>query len=146
VGRTAYSGGSRAIQLRREGDHTTAEELWFTSRMRVHFGSVIRVGDRVYGSSGDFGPAFLVALDLTEGEVLWQDRSFAKSNLVYAGGKVVLLDEDGTLALTRFGNDGLEVLGRTPLFGSLSWTVPTLAGTTLFARSREEIVAVDLGG
>jgi len=145
---SAYSGGSRAIQLHGpdgESSDTRAEELWFTSRMRVHFGTVIRVDDRVYGSSGDFGPAFLVALDLTDGEVAWQDRGFAKANLVYADGKVVLLDEDGTLALARFGEDGLEVAGRASLFDSLSWTVPTLAGTTLFARDREEIAAVDLG-
>jgi hypothetical protein len=30
------------------------------------------------------------------------------------------------------------------LFDTVSWTVPTLSGTTLYARDREKIVALDL--
>lgn len=149
---SAYSGGSRAIRLSRPegGDgqplDTAAEELWFSSQMRVHFGSVVRLGDTVYGSSGDFGPAFFTALDVPSGEVLWRDRAFAKASYVHLGDRAVLLDEDGTLALVRFDENGLETLARTELFDSLSWTVPSLAGTRLYARNRERITAVELGG
>ena len=31
------------------------------------------------------------------------------------------------------------------VFDTPSWTVPTLVGTTLFARDREKIVALNLG-
>jgi len=31
------------------------------------------------------------------------------------------------------------------VFDSLSWTVPTLVGTKLYLRNREEILALDLG-
>ncbi len=33
------------------------------------------------------------------GNIVWQDRSFPKVNFVYADGKLILLDEDGVLAL-----------------------------------------------
>ena len=36
---SAYNGGSRVIRLTREGGKTTAEELWSTNRLRLHFGS-----------------------------------------------------------------------------------------------------------
>lgn len=142
---SAYSGGSRAIRLRRAGDTTEASELWFSSRMRVHIGTAIRSGDRVCGSSGDFGPAFLTCIDVQTGQLLWQDRSFAKASLIAAGDLFVLLDEEGSLALARLDDEGAAVLARTELFDSLSWTVPTLVGTRLYARNRVRIAALDLG-
>jgi hypothetical protein len=39
----------------------------------------------------------------------------------------------------------VTVLSRFKLFDTVSWTVPTLVGTTLYARDREKIVALDLG-
>ena len=57
----------------------------------------------------------------------------------------MILDEDGTLAIARPGSDGLDILARADVFDSRSWTVPTLIGTTLYARDLKEIVALDLG-
>ena len=67
--------------------------------MRVHIGTVIRLGDYAYASSGDFGPAFISAIDLKNGKIAWQDRSFARAQLLYADGKLIVLDEDGMLGL-----------------------------------------------
>ena len=142
---SAYSGGSRAMRLSRDVDGTVAEELWFTNRMRVHFGTIVRLGELAYGSSGDFGPAFLCALDVSTGEVLWQDRSFSKASFVYAGDRLVVLDEDGTLALAALGPEGVEIIDQTQIFDARAWTAPTLVGTRLYARNRREIVAFELG-
>ena len=76
---------------------------------------------------------------------MWQERGFARSSMLYADGKVILMDEDGDLALTRMTPDGMTVLGRTTIFQSTSWSAPTLVGTTLYARDREKIMALDLG-
>src|SRR4030095_11558308 len=122
---SAYNGGSRALRLTKQGERTKVEELWFTNRLRVMFANVLRIGDYIYGSSGDFGPAFLTALDVKKGEVAWQERGFGRSSLLYADGKVILLDEDGTLILARVTSKGLQVLSKAPLFDTVSWTVPT---------------------
>ncbi|MDX1383507.1 MAG: PQQ-binding-like beta-propeller repeat protein [Thermoanaerobaculia bacterium] len=143
---SAYDGGGRVLRLSGTGTDTRVEELWFSNQVRIHFGTAIRIGDTVYASSGDFGPAPMKAVDIATGDVLWQDRSFAKHSLVHADGKLVLLDEDGVLGLLRVDRDGVEVLARAQVFDSLSWTVPTLVGTKLYARNREEIVALELGG
>ena len=65
---SAYIAGSRAIRLTRVGGTTEVEELWFSSRLRFMFLNGIRVGDYVYGTSGDFGPAFMTAIDVRTGE------------------------------------------------------------------------------
>src|SRR4030095_14696552 len=100
---SAYDGGSRVLRLRRNGDQTKVEEVWFSSKMRVHYGDAIRLGDVVYGSSGDFGPAFFVAMDVASGKVLWQDRQLGRATQVAADGKLVLLDEQGVLAIATPG-------------------------------------------
>jgi len=142
---SAYNTGSRAIELHQSSGATTATEKWSSNRMRVHIGTAIRLGGYVYGSSGDFGPAFLAAVDMKSGTIAWQDRSFARAQLLYADGKLIILDEDGTLGLATVSPAGLKVLARAPILQHLSWTPPTLVGTHLFVRDRKTIAAFDLG-
>jgi len=141
---SAYSGGSRVLHLTRKDGKTIVRELWFSSRLRIHFGTAIRLGEFVYGSSGDFGPAFLAAVNIKTGQVAWQDRSFSRASLVYADGKVIVLDEDGQLALARVSPTGLQVLARADVLTRNAWTPPTLAGTRLFIRDRKTIRRIDL--
>jgi outer membrane protein assembly factor BamB len=142
---SAYKAGSRAIRLRQEGDQTLPEELWFNTRVRFMFLSSLRIGDTLYGTAGDFGPAFLTALDVKTGETLWQHRGFGRASLLHAGGKTIILDEDGDLALATLTPEGVTIHSEAKVFDTTSWTVPTLVGTTLYARDREKIVALDLG-
>ena len=141
---SAYSAGSRAIELHQSAGKTTATEKWFSNRMRVHIGTVMRLGDYVIGSSGDFGPSFLTAVDLKTGKTLWQDRSFARAQLLYADGKLIVLDEDGALGLATVSAQGLKVLARADVLANVAWTPPTLAGTTLYVRDRKNIAAFSL--
>lgn len=142
---TAYKGGSRALKLSRRKGKTSVEELWFTKRMRVHHGNVVRLDGMAYGFSGDFGPAFLTAIRVSDGEVAWRHRGFAKGTLLYADRKFIILDEDGTLALAVPGEKGIEVLAQAQPLEYNCWTVPSLVGDTLYVRSRKKIVAFDLG-
>lgn len=143
---SAYRAGSRAIQLKQEGAATHADELWFTNRVRFMFLNSIRIGDHVYGTTGDFGPAFLTALNIKTGQSAWQHRGFGRASLVYADGKAIIMDEDGDLALARLAPEGVTILAEAKkVFDTTSWTVPTLVGKTLYARDREKIVALNLG-
>ena len=142
---SAYNSGSRVLELHQQGGKTTVAERWFSRRMRVHFGSIIRLGDHVYASSGDFGPTFLMAVDIKTGDVAWQERAFAKSQLLYADGKFIILDEDGQLGLASMSPTGLTVLAKASVLQNISWTPPTLVGTTLYARDRRTAMALDLG-
>jgi outer membrane protein assembly factor BamB len=141
----AYDGGARLLRLTRQGGKTDANEVWFNTRMRVHFGNIVRTDSLIVGSSGDFGPAFLTALDPKSGEVLWQDRAFLKAHFIQADGKVIVFDEDGTLALATIASSGMKVLARASVASATSWTVPTLVGTRLYVRDRINIQALDLG-
>jgi outer membrane protein assembly factor BamB len=140
---SAYECGSRAMLLRQAGGKTAVKELWTNQRMRVHHGTILRLGDLVFGSNGG-GPAPLTAVNVKTGEVVWQDRAFPKATFVYADGKLILLDEDGQLALVRVSPQGMNVMAKAAVLESIAWTPPTLVDTNLYLRDRKMIVALDL--
>lgn len=141
----AYNSGTRALKLTKEDGKTVPEELWFSRKLRIMHGNAVRVGDYVYGTSGDFGTQLLTCLNIRTGEVAWRQRGFKKGNLVYGDGKLIILDEDGRLALANPTPDGLNVQSECKITEYQSWTVPTLVGKTLYVRDRKHIKAFDLG-
>jgi len=141
---SAYDSGSRVLKLSNKEGKTVPEELWYSRKMRVHHANAIPLGDYVYGSSGDFGPAFFMGVNVKTGEIAWRERGFAKSTCVYADGKLIILDEDGQLALATATPQGLTVHSKCKLTERYSWAAPTLVGAKLYLRDRKNILALDL--
>ncbi|HEY7496960.1 MAG TPA: PQQ-binding-like beta-propeller repeat protein [Vicinamibacterales bacterium] len=141
---SAYNGGSRVLKLARSNGRVSVQEVWANRRVRIHFGNAVRIGDNLYASNGDFGAAPFAAIDVKTGDIVWRDRSVARSTLIAAGDKLLILDEDGTLALATPTGTGLTVLAKAAVLDGRSWTVPALSGSTLYARNGKEIVALDL--
>jgi len=142
---SAYDSGSRAIRLNSDGGKTVPEELWYSRKVRMHHANPVRIGDYVYGSSGDFGPAFFFGLNIKTGDVAWRQRGFSKATCILADGKVILLDEDGQLAMATVSPEGMKVLAKAQVLERTAWAAPTLAGKTLYIRDRKQIMALDLG-
>lgn len=141
----AYNSGSRCIKLVMKDGKVATEELWFSKKMRIHHGNVILAGGYAYGSSGDFGPAFLMCADLLTGKLAWRERGFAKSTFLHGAGKLIILDQDGQLGLAEISPQGIKVRSRCKIAEPYAWAAPTLVGTILYVRDREHIMALDLG-
>jgi hypothetical protein len=67
------------------------------------------------------------------------------AQLLYADGKLLVLDEEEHLGLVWIGARGLQILGKAQILESIAWTPPTLIDTTLFVRDRKTIAAYSLG-
>ena len=132
------------IEVKKKGDRFEAKELWYSRKMRVMYASSVRIGDYVYGSSGDFGPAFLMGIHIGTGKVAWRKRGFARAHLLRTGDDVVILDEEGDLAIATPTPDGLTIHCRAHVTERLVWTPPTLAEGKLYIRNRTTIKALDL--
>lgn len=65
--------------------------------------------------------------------------------MVAAGGKLVIVDEDGEIAVATPTQEGLEVHARAGVLKANAWTPPTLVGSRLYVRDRASIMALDLG-
>ena len=142
---SAYNVGSRVIRLAARDGAIVPEQLWYSRKLRIHHGNAVIIGDHVYASSGDNGPTFFVGMNLETGDVLWRKRGFKKATCVFGDGKLIILDEDGQLALATVTPDDLIVHSRCQVTSNVSWTCPTLVGTTLYVRDRHHIIALDLG-
>lgn len=142
---SAYDSGSRVIKLTKQDGKTVPEQLWYSRKMRMHHGNAVQLGDYVYGSSGDFGPAFFAAMNLHTGKPVWRERGFRKANCVYADGKLIILDEDGQLALASISPEGMTVHSTCKVAEPYAWAAPTLVDTTLYVRDRKHILALDVG-
>ena len=142
---SGYIAGSRAIRLTRQGGKTDVEQLWYDPRLRFTFLNPIRIGDFVYGTSGQSATGIMTATHVASGETAWRERGFSRATMIHADGKVFILEEDGDLTLATFSPSGMTVLAQAGVFDTRAWTVPTLVGTTLYARDREKIVTLDVG-
>ena len=137
--------GARGLRIVPNGDGVDVEQVWSSRRIQFYHASTVQDGEWVYGTVGMTAPAFMTAVNIRSGEVAWRERGFAKANTIAADGRLVILDENGMLYLAEGTPEALTVLTSARLLDRYAWTVPTLVGSTLYARDQERIVAVDLG-
>ena len=154
VGSQFDSGGGRLLEITGGGDQLRAEQKWFETRLQASHWTMIRLGDYVYGSIGGNRTSFLAAFRWRTGEIAWRERGFHKAQALWVkganaespeGGRLLSLDEDGTLALAKISPEGIDVLATAPVTDSVSWTLPTLVGATVYLRDQKHILALDLG-
>ncbi|UCE60568.1 MAG: PQQ-binding-like beta-propeller repeat protein [Phycisphaerales bacterium] len=137
-------GGARGLKLVQHNGKTEVEQVWVNRKARLYHWNAIRVGDHIYASIGD-SKTFLSIIEAKTGEIVERLRGFAAANVIYADGKMILLDHAGKLALAKISPENIEIVSSVQLLASPSWTVPTLVGKTLFIRDRRNIIALDLG-
>jgi hypothetical protein len=84
------------------------------------------------------------AVNWKTGETAWKERNFHAAQVLYADGRILLVDESGQVAMARVSPEGLRILCTAQVLESVSWTVPTLVDGILYVRDRKRIVALDL--
>ena len=137
--------GSHCLKLSRDGDKTKFEEVSATKKIQFYHVTSVNDGNYVYGCSGAQAPYFYAAIDIKTGKVPWRERGFSKATTIMADGKLIILDEDGNLALATATPEKFTVHSKIQLLDRVAWTVPTLVGKTLFVRDQKKIMALDLG-
>src|SRR5207253_1199947 len=94
-----YSGasmsGGGAVKLASKDGSFEAEELYFSKKVPTAIGGAIKIGNYLYGSSGQA----LLCIDFATGAVKWEERSIAPASLCFADGRFYLHGENGEVAL-----------------------------------------------
>jgi hypothetical protein len=140
-----YDAGAKVVRLERNGLQTRPVELWTSNRLRLHHGNAMLIDGVCYFSSGGKGSqAILSAVDARSGQIHWQQRSIQKATFVRADGKLIVLDEDGTLMIAHPSKQEFRISASAPLLSRLSWTPPVLVGSRLYIRDRRDLMCVDL--
>jgi len=125
-----------------EGSGALAVDVVYEhDRMRNHFSTCVLYEDHLYG----FDETRLVCMALATGEVLWRAKGFRKGSLVLADGQLVILGENGKLAVAEAKPAAYREKASGRVSRNRCWTVPTLVGGKLYVRDQEQIVCLDIG-
>jgi hypothetical protein len=139
-----YGTGCALLKLSRQNGGVRAEEVYFNRNMRNHYSSSVLVGDFLYGYSSQI----LTSMRFDTGEVVWQDRSVGKGQVIYADGKLYLLSEDGKVGLAEATSEGYKEIS-TFSIGSRdypTWTLPVIANGKLYLRDQGRVWCYNIRG
>src|SRR5207245_3859030 len=118
-----------------------ARPVYEHNRMRNHFSTCVLHGEHLYG----FDESFLVCMELRTGKILWKKRGFGKGSLLAAGDRLIVLGEQGNLALAEASPDSYREISACSVLGGKCWSAPVLAGGKLYVRDEDQLVCLDVG-
>jgi outer membrane protein assembly factor BamB len=116
------------------------ETLWTAPVLRQTYAIPVYHKGYLYGMHGR--TAF-ICVDAATGEMKWRTREPGDGFLTLVGDQIVFTTKAQTLHVGPASPKGWSERARLDLFTDLSWTAPTVAGDSVFARSMGEIVRVD---
>lgn len=134
--------GAVLLKIEAGGDGFAAQPLWKIERMRNAWGSSVYFQGAIYG----FDNGTLRCIDATSGELRWAHRGLGKGSLIVADDLLIILGDQGVLAIAEAAAEGYRELSRLQVMEGPSWTAPSLAQGRLFLRNHKEMVCLDLSG
>lgn len=137
--------GGILLKLAAGKDGTEVKELWTTRKIGTGQNTVVRAGDYLYGAGGSDRASFLCCARLDNGEVAWRER-VPQCNTIVAGGKLILLDENGTLRIAPAAHEKYAPACEASILEAKAWTTPTLVDGRLYLRDQKSIMAADVSG
>jgi outer membrane protein assembly factor BamB len=137
---SGYGTGAAVIELMPSASHFTVREVWRNNRMKNQFTSSVLHEGFVYG----LDESILACLDVTTGQLRWKGGRYGYGQVLLANGHLIVLAENGDLALVRATPDRHEELVRFPVLSGKTWNHPAMDGGFLLIRNIAEMAAFDL--
>ena len=137
---SAYGGGAVVVELTKAGDGVAVREVWRNIRMKNRQSSSVLHDGFIYG----LDEKILACVDAATGDLKWKGGRYGYGQLLLAGGKLVVITEEGELVLVEATPDGHRELARVPAIEGTTWNVPAFADGILLVRNTTEMAAFDL--
>lgn len=137
---SGYGTGAAVIELTPNGSRFSVREVWRNNRMKNQFTSSVLHEGFVYG----LDEAILACLDVATGQLRWKGGRYGYGQVLLANGHLIVLAENGDLALVRATPERHEELARFPVLNGKTWNHPAMADGHLLIRNLAEMAAFDL--
>lgn len=146
--------GAQLFRLDSADKALSAKPVWAGQKLSNDVCSSLLLDGHVYGfdlqqlqSSPHRGSrGAFKCLDFLTGEVKWETEDVGQANVLCADGKLILLNDTGTLVLARAKPSAYEELARAKVLdGGLCWTPPMLSRGRLYVRNQSKMVCLFLG-
>jgi outer membrane protein assembly factor BamB len=120
----------------------TTEDRWTSQGLKPYYNDFVVHAGHAYG----FDNGFLASIDLADGKRTWKGGRYGHGQLILLPEQqlLVVLSEQGGLALVSATPDEFKELAKVPAIEGKTWNHPVLAGDVLLARNGEEMVAFRL--
>jgi outer membrane protein assembly factor BamB len=137
---SGYGTGAVVVELTKAGDGLAVREVWRNIRMKNRQSSSVLHDGFIYG----LDEGILACVDAATGELKWKGGRYGHGQLLLAGGRLVVVTDQGELVLVAASPAGLEEVARVPAIVGETWNVPAFADGILLVRNTEEMAAFDL--
>jgi outer membrane protein assembly factor BamB len=134
--------GVRRIAVARGPAGWTVEERWTSRGLKPYFNDFVVHEGHAYGFDG----SILSCIDLSDGARKWKGGRYGHGQLVLLPDQdlILVMAEEGELALIRAATDQFTELARFPALDGKTWNHPVLVGDVLLVRNGEEMAAFRL--
>ena len=134
--------GLRRLAVAHHHGGWTLDERWTSTRLKPYFNDFVVHDGHAIGFDG----SILASIDLETGERAWKGGRYGHGQLVLLPDQDVLLvlSEDGELALVEATPDRFTELARVPALEGKTWNHPVLVDDVLLVRNDREMVAFRL--
>jgi outer membrane protein assembly factor BamB len=137
---SGYGMGAALVEVRHDTGVWTTREVWRNNRLKNRFSSSVVYDGHIYG----LDETILTCLDAATGDVRWKAGRYGHGQMVLASGHLVVLSEDGDLALVRATPDGHDERVRFAVLDGKTWNHPVIDRGRLLVRNLAEMAAFDL--
>jgi outer membrane protein assembly factor BamB len=134
--------GVRRIGVTHGPSGWTVEERWTSRGLKSYFNDLVVHNGHAFGFDG----SILACIDLSDGSRKWKGGRYGHGQMILLPDQdlLLVLSEDGELALVQATAEKLSELARVPALDGKTWNHPVLVGDLLLVRNGEEMAAFRL--
>ena len=134
--------GLRRLAVTHRSGGWNVEERWTSNGLKPYFNDFVVYNGHAFGFDG----SILSCIDLRDGKRTWKGGRYGSGQLVLLRdqGLLLVVSEEGELALVAAATDKFTELARFPALEGKTWNHPVLVGDRLLVRNGQEMVAFRL--
>ncbi len=134
--------GIRRLEVSHETDGWTTKERWTSNQLKPYFSDFVISNGHAFGVDG----SILACIDIENGKRKWKGGRYGSGQLVLLSDQdlLLVLTEQGELALVAATPDRFTELARFPAIEGKTWNHPVLVGDILLVRNSQEMAAFRL--